>query len=404
MQLSQRSRLAPPSPIRKLVPLADRAKAAGARVYHLNIGQPDIPTPEVMWEALRSARIEVLSYSPSGGIPEFVAALQRYYARQGQTLAREELIVTTAGSEAILFALAVACDPGDEVIIPEPFYANYNGYATLLGVRVVPVTSAAEDGYALPAPERIEERITPRTRAILLCSPCNPTGRIYTREEFATVVDIARRHDLYFISDEVYREFCYAETPPVSVLSFPEIADRAIMVDSLSKRFSVCGARIGCLVSRNREVVAAAMKFAQARLSPPTLGQVMGVAALDLPPDYFSEVVQEYRRRRDAVIEELAAMPGVVCRTPQGAFYIMAKLPVDDAEDFVRWLLTDFRLDGETTMVAPGNGFYATPGAGASEVRIAYVLEVEKLRRAMRIMAAGLGAYRGAAAASRGTR
>jgi aspartate aminotransferase len=404
MQLSQRSRLAPPSPIRKLVPLADQAKAGGARVYHLNIGQPDIPTPEVMWEALRSARIEVLSYSPSGGIPEFVAALQRYYERQGQTLGREELIVTTAGSEAILFALAVVCDPGDEVIIPEPFYANYNGYATLLGVRVVPVTSVAEDGYALPAREQIEARITPRTRAILLCSPCNPTGRIYTREEFATLVDLARRHDLYFIADEVYREFCYADTPPVSVLSFPEIADRAIMVDSLSKRFSVCGARIGCLVSRNREVVAAAMKFAQARLSPPTLGQLMGVAALDLPPAYHTQVTQEYRRRRDAVIEELAAMPGVVCRTPQGAFYIMAKLPVDDAEDFVRWLLTDFRLDGETTMVAPGNGFYATPGAGANEVRIAYVLEVDKLRRAMRIMAAGLRAYRAAAAASPGTR
>jgi aspartate aminotransferase len=404
MQLSQRSRLAPASPIRKLVPLADQAKAAGARVYHLNIGQPDIPTPEVMWEALRAARIEVLSYSPSGGIPEFVAALQRYYQRQGQTLAREELIVTTAGSEAILFALAVACDPGDEVIIPEPFYANYDGYATLLGVRVVPVTSAAEDGYALPAGERIEQRITPRTRAIILCNPCNPTGRIYTREEFATLVDLARRHDLFFIVDEVYREFCYADTPPISVLSFPEIADHAIMVDSLSKRFSVCGARIGCLASRNREVIAAAMKFAQARLSPPTLGQLMGVAALDLPPTYYTQVAQEYRRRRDAVLEELAAMPGVVCRPPQGAFYIMAKLPVDDAEDFVRWLLTDFRLRGETTMLAPGNGFYATPGAGASEVRIAYVLEVEKLRRAMRIMAAGLRAYRGAAVASRGTR
>lgn len=404
MDLSARARLAPPSPIRKLVPLADRAKAGGARVYHLNIGQPDIPTPEVMWEALRQARIPVLDYSPSGGIPAFVEALQGYYGRHGQHLAREELIVTTAGSEAILFALAVISDPGDEILIPEPFYANYNGYATLLGLRVVPVSSSPETGYALPARAEIEARITPRTRAILLCSPCNPTGRVYTRAEFETVVDLARLHGLYFIADEVYREFCYAEETPLSVLAFPEIADRAIMVDSLSKRFSVCGARIGCLASRNRDLIAAAMKFAQARLSPPTLGQLMGTAALSLPPEYYAEVREEYRRRRDAVMEELASMPGVVCRRPEGAFYIMAKLPVEDAETFVRWMLTDFRVDQETVMVAPGNGFYATPGAGASEVRIAYVLEVEKLRRAMRILGAGLRAYRPVAAASPGTR
>ncbi|MBM3316448.1 MAG: pyridoxal phosphate-dependent aminotransferase [Candidatus Eisenbacteria bacterium] len=404
MDLSNRARVAPPSPIRKLVPLADRAKAAGARVYHLNIGQPDIPTPPAMWEALRRANIEVLDYSPSGGIPAFVQALQGYYRGHGHDLAREELIVTTAGSEAILFALAVVCDPGDEIVIPEPFYANYNGYATLLGVRVAPVASLPETGYALPPRSELEARIGPRTRAILLCNPCNPTGRVYTREEFTTVVELARRHDLYFIADEVYREFCYADEAPISVLGFPEIADRAIMVDSLSKRFSVCGARVGCLAARNRELVAAAMKFAQARLSPPTLGQLMGIAGLALPPSYHEQVREEYRRRRDAVLEELGRMPGVVCRPPQGAFYVMAKLPVDDAEAFVRWLLDEFRLEGETLMVAPGNGFYATPGAGASEVRIAYVLEVEKLRRAMRILAAALRAYRPAPAAAPGTR
>jgi aspartate aminotransferase len=393
MQLSQRARLAPPSPIRKLVPLADAAKARGVRVYHLNIGQPDIPTPEAMWEAVRQAKIEVLSYSPSGGIPEFLAALRRYYARHGIELGVEHLITTTAGSEAILFALGVVCDPGDEVLIPEPLYANYNGYAALLGVRVVPVAARPEDGYALPPRAALEARITERTRAILLCNPCNPTGRVYTREELETVADLARRHDLFFISDEVYREFCYADQAPVSVLRLPEIAERAIMVDSLSKRFSVCGARIGCLASRNRDVIAAAMKFAQARLSPPTLGQIMGIAGLELPPTYFDATVAEYRRRRDVVLEELARIPGVVCQPPQGAFYIMAKLPVSDAEDFVRWMLTDFALDGETTMMAPGNGFYATPGEGRSEVRIAYVLEEAKLRRAMRIVAAGLGAY-----------
>jgi len=397
MDLSKRVSRAPASPIRKLVPLADAAKARGRRVYHLNIGQPDIPTPPQMWDALREARIEVLSYSPSGGIPEFVAALQRYYERHGHTLDREELIVTTAGSEAILFALGTICDPGDEIIIPEPFYANYNGYAALLGVRVVPVISTPEDGYALPPREALVAKITPRTRAILLCSPCNPTGRVYTRAEFETAVELAREHRLFLMADEVYREFCYAPGRPVSVLDFPEIADRAIMVDSLSKRFSVCGARIGCLVSRNRELVAAAMKYAQARLSPPTLGQVMGVAALDLPPSYHAGILEEYRRRRDGVMAALAEMPGVVCQTPQGAFYVMAKLPVADAEAFVRWMLTDFELDGETTMVAPGNGFYATPGAGESEVRIAYVLAAEKLTRAMAIMRAGLDAYADAA-------
>jgi aspartate aminotransferase len=352
MELSERSREAPASPIRKLVPYADAAKARGVHVFHLNIGQPDIPTPQVMWDAIATAGIEVLSYSPSGGIAEFREALIGYYGRHGLKVAPEELLVTTAGSEAILFAMAVVCDPGDEVVIAEPFYANYNGYAAM-----------------------------------------HPTGRVSTRDEVETLVTLAREHDLMLIADEVYREFCYADEKPISILSFPEIADRAVMVDSLSKRFSACGARIGCLVSRNREVVAAALKFAQARLSPPTLGQVMGTAALALPPSYFDEVLVEYRLRRDAVVDELRKIPGVVCQTPQGAFYVMAKLPVPDAEDFVRWLLEEFQVNGETTMMAPGNGFYATPGAGASEVRIAYVLKEEHLRRAMRVVAEGLEAY-----------
>jgi len=400
MNLSQRAQRAPASPIRKLVPLADAARARGRRVFHLNIGQPDIPTPPVMWEALRKAQIDVLSYSPSGGMAEFRAALQRYYRRHGVELAPKHFIVTTAGSEAILFALAAVCDPGDEVIVSEPLYANYNGYGALLDLRIVPVTAAPEAGYALPPREALEAGVTPRTRALLLCNPCNPTGHVYARGELETAIAFVRKHDLFIIVDEVYREFFYGDDAPVPILAIPEIRDRAVMVDSLSKRFSVCGARIGCLASYNEELISAALKFAQARLSPPTLGQIMGAAALELPPTYYAEVIEEYRRRRDAVIEELAQMPGVLCRAPQGAFYVMAKLPVPDAEDFVRWLLQDFEVDGETTMLAPGEGFYATPGAGRSEVRIADGLAEEKLRRAMRIIGAGLRAYQPSAATS----
>jgi len=396
MQPSKRVEGAPESPIRKLIPYADQAKAAGKHVFHLNIGQPDIPTPPEMWKAVADAKIEVLSYSPSGGIPEFREALIGYYGRYDIPVEPAQLLVTTAGSEAILFTLAAICDPGDEVLIPEPFYANYNGYAALLGLRVAPVTARPEDGYALPPRDVLEGAITERTRAIIICNPSNPTGRVYTRPELETLAALARERDLYLIADEVYREFCYADQAPISILSFDQIRDRAIMVDSISKRFSACGARIGCLISRNEDLVAGAMKFAQARLSPPTLGQVMGTAALSLPATYFDATLAEYRRRRDAIMEELVAMPGVVCQTPQGAFYVMAKLPVADAEGFVRWLLTDFDVDGETTMVAPGNGFYATPGAGESEVRIAYVLKVEHLRRAMHVLSQGLNAYPGA--------
>ncbi len=393
MHLSKRAGIAPESPIRKLVPLADEAKARGIHVFHLNIGQPDIPTPPVMWDAIAKAGIEVLDYSPSGGIASFREALIEYYGRVGFEIEPEHLLVTTAGSEALLFALGVLCDPGDQVLIPEPFYANYNGYAALLGLEVVPVTAHPETGYALPPVEELEARISTRTRAIVICNPSNPTGRVYTRDEMDTLVALAKRHDLAILSDEVYREFCYAQERPISILSYPEIAQQAVMVDSLSKRFSACGARIGCLVSRNTELVAAAMKFAQARLSPPTLGQIMGAAAYTLPQSYFDEVITEYRRRRDTILDELSKMPGVLCQPPQGAFYVMAKLPVPNAEEFVRWLLTSFDVNGETTMMAPGDGFYATPGAGLSEVRIAYVLNEEELRRSMQVVSQGLEAF-----------
>ena len=393
MQLSKRVQAAPASPIRKLVSFADEAKARGTHVYHLNIGQPDIPTPQVMWDAIKEADIQVLSYSPSGGIPEFRQALIDYYARYDLPVTPAQLLVTVAGSEAILFTLAVLCDSGDEVLIPEPFYANYNGYGALLGVNVVSVASKPEDGYALPPAAELEAQISQRTRAIMICNPSNPTGRVYTRAELETLAGLAKKHDLVLIADEVYREFCYAEEKPISILSFPEIADRAVMVDSISKRFSACGARIGCLVSRNEEIVAGAMKFAQARLSPPTLGQIMGTAAYGLPPSYFAEVLDEYRNRRDVLLEELAKIPGVICQAPQGAFYVMPKLPVADAEDFVRWLLTDYNLNGETTMMAPGNGFYASRGAGMSEVRIAYVLKEDHLRRAIKVVSEGLKVY-----------
>ncbi len=393
MQLSNRVESAPQSPIRKLVPFADAAKARGNKVYHLNIGQPDIPTPQVMWDAVAKPGIEVLSYSPSGGIPVLREALIKYYDRYNIPIEPGHLLVTTAGSEAILFALASLCDPGDEVVVSEPFYANYNGYGALLNVGIKSVMASPEDGYALPPVEILESKITSRTKAIMICNPCNPTGRVYTREEMDSLVALAVKHDLAVISDEVYREFCYTDETPISILSYPEIADSAVMVDSISKRFSACGARIGCLVSRNSTFIDGAMKFAQSRLSPPTLGQLMGAAAYNLPPTYFDDVIETYRQRRDAIIEELEKIPGVICQKPQGAFYVFAKLPVEDADDFAQWMLTDFSDNNETVMVAPGSGFYATPGQGLSEVRIAYVLEEKLCRRAMQLLAMGLKAY-----------
>lgn len=395
-EISARAAQAPASPIRRLVPLADEAKRRGKKVYHLNIGQPDIPTPEPFMQGIREARIEVIAYSPSQGLPEAIEAMRAYYAEWGIELDHEEIIITQGGSEAVLFALNVTCDPGDEVLVPEPFYPNYNGFARLAEVRIVPITTHREDGFHLPPKGEIERLIGPRTKAILFSNPGNPTGVVYTEEEMATLVGLALEHDLFLIADEVYREFVY-EGKHISVLSFPEVRDHAILVDSISKRLSACGARIGVLAARNREVMAAARRCAMARLSPPTLEQ-LGLAAFMSHPTHreiISAMIAEYRRRRDVLCEGLGRIPGIVFRKPEGAFYIMLGLPVDDAEAFVRFMLTDFPGD-ETVMLAPGEGFYRTPGLGRDEARIAYVLKEEDLRRACEILSEGLRLYQGA--------
>jgi aspartate aminotransferase len=348
-----------------------------------------------MWEELRAKLPRTLAYSPSGGIPELREAFAAYYAAHSISVSPAEILVTTGGSEAILFAVGAVADPGDEIVIPEPLYANYIGFSRLLGVEVRPVTCPRENGYHLPPDEEWEKAIGARTRAILLCNPGNPTGTVYEEEEIERVCALARRHDLFLIVDEVYREFCYDGRVHRSFLCRTEMLERTILVDSLSKRFSACGARIGCLVTHNREVFDTCMKFAQARLSPPGLGQIAAVPALALPASYYEGFVREFQARRDLVLAMLSADDRIHCRPPRGAFYVMATLPVDDAERFVRWMLTSFELDGETVMVAPGDGFYATPGKGKQEIRIAYVFETEVLRRAVNVLLAGLARYPG---------
>jgi aspartate aminotransferase len=395
IRLSDRGTSAPPSPIRKLVPIADQARARGVKVWGLNIGQPDIVTPERMWDAGLRDHPKVLAYSPSPGIPELRSALAGYYEKHGIGLTPDDLIVTTGGSEAILFAFAVLADPGDEVMIPEPLYANYLGFGNMLGVKVVPIPTAAADGYHLPRRAVWEERLSPRTRAILFCNPGNPTGTVYTENEIEMVLGMARDWGLWVIADEVYREFCYDGLKHRSILTWKEDADRILLVDSISKRFSACGARIGCLGSRNKEVISVATRYAQARLSPPSVGQWMATAALTLGDDYYAKILVEFQNRRDVVMEEFGKMAGVQCETPRGAFYAMPTLPVEDAEQFAIWMLTSFQQDGETVLIAPGNGFYATPGAGQREGRVAYVFEEDALRRALRVLAAGLMQYPG---------
>ncbi|MCD6532211.1 pyridoxal phosphate-dependent aminotransferase [bacterium] len=393
MRLSTRAYEVPPSPIRKLVPFADEAKRRGLYVYHINIGQPDIETPQSFWKAVHSYPAKVLEYGNSKGLPEYRKYLAKYYQDNGIDVDSEHLIVTTGGSEAIMFAMLAVTDPGDNIIVFEPFYTNYNGYAVMTDIQLKPVTTKPETGYHLPPEEEIEAKIDERTRAILVCSPNNPTGTVLTEEELKTIARIAERHDLFVIADEVYREFVY-EGRHTSILHLPELSERGIIVDSISKRFSACGARIGAVVSKNDEVIEAITKMAQARLCPPTIEQYAAQAVLmQLTEDYFRRMVEEYRRRRDATYEELMKIPGVVCEKPSGAFYIMAKLPLaegKDVEQFAKFLLTDFEVDGKTVMVAPGPGFYATPGLGNTEIRIAYVLESEKMRDAIRILAAGL--------------
>jgi len=393
--LSARAQAMPASPIRRLAPLVAAARRAGKTIYSLNIGQPDIETPRPILDRLRAYDAALIPYGPSQGLPEFIEALRVYYRGVGLTLAAEDIFVTTAGSEAILFTLGAICDPGDQVLVFEPFYTNYNGFATMVGVTPVPVTTRAEDGYHLPTRAAIEAKIGPKTRALLLCSPNNPTGTVYTDAEMAMLAAICRDRGLYLIADEVYREFVYDGGTHHSALTLPGLADQVVVVDSVSKRYSLCGVRIGNIVSKNRELMDAILRFGQARLCPPTLGQYACTALTQVPHSYVEDVVARYEKRRDTVYGALAAMPGVVVRKPEGAFYICGRLPVDDANGLAEFLVRDFDVDGETVVIAPADGFYATPGLGRDEARLAYVLDVPKLERAMEIFARALVAYPG---------
>lgn len=394
MFISRRAKEIQASPIRKLKPFADEAKKRGIHIFHLNIGDPDIPTPGPIIEAFHKYQGPILGYGPSQGFEELRQAIADYFSGYGIRLSADNVLITIGGSEAIHFSFSVVADPGDEIIIPEPFYTNYNGYATFADVRIVPLPLKVEDGFRLPPAEQIEALITPRTRAILLCSPNNPTGTVYTEEELGRVVEIVRKHGLFLIGDEVYKEFVYDGLKHKSILEFREIEKQVIVVDSISKRFSSCGARIGAVITRNQEVYQAILKFAQARLCPPSVEQYAALAAYRMGMDYFEPIRQEYQRRRDVLFEGLTSIPGVVLKKPQGAFYMICRLPVKDSEHFVQWMLTDFSVDNKTVMVAPGPGFYATPGRGLDEVRIAYVLKEEDLRQSVEILRQGLARYR----------
>ena len=393
--ISSKGQSMPDSPIRKLAPFATAAKAAGKRVIHLNIGQPDIATPTVALDAVRQDTRTVIEYSPSEGFASYREGLAAYYRSVNVEVTADDILVTTGGSEALVFAFMSCLNPGDQVIIPEPFYANYNGFAQMAGVEVVPVTASLDDGFALPSIEAFASKINDKTKAILLCNPGNPTGTVYASEDLDALAELVRAHDLYLFADEVYREFCYDGAKPKSVMELPGLEDNVVLVDSVSKRYSMCGARIGALVTKNRAVRKAAMKFAMARLSPPTLAQVASEAALQTSADYFKEVRERYVDRRDALVEGLREIPGVKVPTPGGAFYAVCELPIDNADAFCQWMLEHFDLDGDTVMMAPATGFYATPGAGTREVRIAYVLDVSDIKRAVACVATGLEQYPG---------
>jgi aspartate aminotransferase len=384
----------PASPIRKLAPLADEARQRGIHVYHLNIGQPDLPTPAAMRRRLSSVP-EVLAYTPSGGTSEFLGVLQGYYARLGISLRTSELLATTGGSEALLFSFLACADEGEAAIVVEPFYTNYAAFARMAGVHLIPLTSRAEDGFHLPPREAWDKVLTPKTRMVVLCNPNNPTGTVYSREELDLVASFCKEHNLFLVADEVYREFVYDGKKAISALSLPFIEDRVIVADSLSKRYSACGIRLGSLATRNREIHGACHRMAQGRLSPPGLAQLAALGAGEVGPEYTEGVIAEYQRRRDLLFQGLSSIPGVLLRKPEGAFYFVVRLPVDDCEDFARFLLTDFSLDGATVMVAPAQGFYATPGLGKSEVRIAYVLKEADLEASIRILKAAITAYQG---------
>ncbi len=385
----------PASPIRKLVPFADAAKKRGTKIYHLNIGQPDIETPEVMLNAIKNADIKVLEYSHSAGIESYRKKLAGYYGSFNINISENDIIITTGGSEAIEIAMMTCFNPGDEIIIPEPFYANYNGFSCAADVKVVPVKSTIETGFALPPIAEFEKHITKNTKGIMICNPGNPTGYLYSREELELLKQLVLKYDLFLLSDEVYREFCYDGKEYVSVMHLEGIDSNVILLDSISKRYSACGARIGAMISKNKEVMGAAMKFAQARLSPPTFGQIGAEAALNTPKEYFEKVKTEYVGRRDFLIEALNKMEGVYCPKPSGAFYCIAKLPIDNADKFCQWLLESFEHEGQTVMLAPATGFYSTPGSGTNEVRLAYVLNKTDLKNAMTCLEKALKVYPG---------
>ncbi|MFT5778433.1 MAG: aspartate aminotransferase [Crocinitomicaceae bacterium] len=393
--ISNKALRMPESPIRKLVPYSERAKAAGKLVYHLNIGQPDIATPQLALDAIRNIDRTVIEYSHSAGFQSYRDSLAKYYQKNGIDVSSEHILITTGGSEALMFGFMSTCDLGDEVIIPEPFYANYNGFAVAAGMNVVPVTASIETGFALPPVEEFEKKITAKTKAIVICNPGNPTGYLYSKAELEKLRDIVKKHDLFLFADEVYREFCYDGAIPYSTMNLEGIDDNVIMVDSVSKRYSMCGARIGALITKNKEVMAAALKFAQARLSPPTVDQIAAEAALNTPQSYFDEVVAEYVERRNITVDGLNAIPGVFCPKPRGAFYCVAKFPVDSAEKFCQWLLEDFEFEGATVMMAPANGFYSGNVHGMQEARIAYVLNQDSLKKAVKCIEEGLKVYPG---------
>ncbi|WP_333695787.1 pyridoxal phosphate-dependent aminotransferase [Flavobacterium sp.] len=392
-KISIKGQSMPESPIRKLVPYSENAKKRGIKVYHLNIGQPDIKTPEVALNSIKNLDISVLEYSHSAGFESYRKKLAAHYQKQNIPVNVEDIIITTGGSEALLFAMGSTMDSDDEIIIPEPFYANYNGFATASGVKVVPVISTLEEGFALPPISEFEKLITPKTKAILICNPGNPTGYLYSQDEILQLAELVKKHDLFLIADEVYREFTYDGDKHFSVMNVEGIEENAIMIDSVSKRYSMCGARIGCIVSKNKAVMATALKFAQARLSPPTFAQIASEAALDTPETYFNEVISEYKERRDILVNELNQIEGVKVAIPKGAFYCIAKLPIKNADAFAQWLLENYNYNGETVMVAPAAGFYSSPGVGLDEVRIAYVLNKEDLIKSVRIIKEALKVY-----------
>ncbi len=384
----------PPSPIRKLVPFAEAAKKRGTTVYHLNIGQPDIATPEKILDAVRHSDFRVLEYSHSAGNESYRKKLVEYYKHVGINVTAEQIIITTGGSEAILFGFMACMDAGDEVIIPEPFYANYNGFAVEAGVIVKPITSSIESGFALPPIEDFEKAITAKTKAIVICNPNNPTGYLYSKEEMEVLKQIIFKHNLFLFADEAYREFCY-EGAHTSAMHLTGVDEHVVLMDTISKRYSACGGRIGAFVTKNKELINAAMKFAQARLSPPSFAQILGEAAVDLPENYFDTTKAEYKKRRDTIVKRLNAMEGVFCPNPGGAFYAMAKLPIDDADKFCQWLLESFSHNKQTVMLAPATGFYSTPGLGKQEVRLAYVLNVDSINKAMDCLEEALKQYPG---------